>query len=132
MILADTSVWISHLRSGVPALAELLEDALVLVHPMVIGELAVGSLGARREILSLLGNLPSPAIAQHHEVLTFVEDRRLHGRGLGWVGVHLLASTLISTEARLWTEDRRLATAAHELGIGWAPSASTKPRPPHG
>lgn len=122
MILADTSVWISHLRSGVPALTELLEETLVVVHPMVIGELAMGSLSARPQILTLLGNLPSPTIAQHSEVLTFVEERKLHGRGLGWVDVHLLSSTLLTPEAKLWTEDRRLATAAHELGISWVPS----------
>jgi len=122
MILADTSVWISHLRSGVPAFAELLEAGVVLTHPMVIGELAVGSLSARDDVLGLMSSLPTVTVASHDEVLSFINARGLHGQGLGWVDVHLLSSTLLTPEARLWTEDRRLAMAAHEVAVGWSPA----------
>lgn len=122
MILADTSVWISHLRSGVPTLAELLEAGVVLTHPMVIGELAMGSLSARDDVLGLMSSLPATTVANHDEVLSFINARGLHGRGLGWVDTHLLASTLLTPEARLWTEDRRLAMAAHEVAVAWSPA----------
>jgi len=122
MILADTSVWISHLRSGVPVLAELLEAGVVLTHPMVIGELAMGSLSGRDEVLGLMTSLPAVTIARHDEVLSFVDKRGLHGRGLGWVDVHLLSSTLLTPEARLWTQDQRLETAARQLAVAWSPA----------
>ena len=116
MILADTSVWIDHLRNGSPALRRLLADGDVLSHPFVIGELACGSLTKRAEILSLLGALPPSVVAEHSEVLALVDAKRLRGRGLGWIDAHLLSSTLLSG-AWLWTFDRALARAASSIGI---------------
>lgn len=116
MLLADTSVWIDHLRSGNPDLAAHLRNAEVGCHPFVIGELACGHLEKRQEILALLGALPRMPLAAHHEVLALVEKRRLMGSGVGWVDVHLLASALLAG-ARLWTLDRRLAAVAGSLRI---------------
>ena len=120
MILVDTSVWVEHLRRGLPALAEVLDQGLVLVHPFVVGELACGNLENRREILDLLAALPVAVGATDDEVLHLLEERRLMGRGIGWVDAHLLASALLS-EAPLWTRDRRLAEAALHLGIEFRP-----------
>lgn len=116
MMLIDTSVWIDHLRRGNDALVERLDDAEVWCHPFIRGELACGHLGNRQEILSLMEALPEAPLADHEEVMTLVESRRLMGRGLGWVDVHLLASAMLAGTA-LWTRDRRLAQAAQELGL---------------
>ncbi len=107
MLLADTSVWIEHLRVGVPRLAAALDAGIVAAHPFVVGELACGTLRDRRGILADLALLPQVEVAQHAEVLALVERRALAGRGIGWIDAHLLAAALISGSA-LWTLDRRL------------------------
>ena len=117
MILADISVWIDHLRAGVPALADALEQGRVLVHPFVVGELACGNLRKWREVLELLGNLPSAPTATDAEAMEFIERRALMGRGIGYIDIHLLAATALTGTARLWTRDRRLAQLAAELGL---------------
>ena len=119
MILVDTSVWIDHLRIGDPQLTVLLEEAQVLAHPWVIGELALGQLSRRSEILGLLSNLPQATVATETEVMTLVETQHLFGRGIGYVDTHLLAATLLTTDTRLWTRDRRLAAVAADLGISY-------------
>jgi predicted nucleic acid-binding protein len=88
----------------------------VWIHPFVIGELACGSLSQRAEVLGLLEALPQLPLADHEEVLTFIAAHRLHGRGLGWIDVHLLASARLA-RLPLWTLDRRLAAAANELSL---------------
>lgn len=117
MILVDTSVWIDHFRVGEPALAALLQESRVLCHPWVIGELALGQLARRREVLALLANLPQAKLGTASEVMTMIEARQLYGRGIGYVDAHVLASTFLTEGARLWTRDRRLAAIAADLGI---------------
>lgn len=116
MVLVDTSVWVSHLRDGNEELADLLDAGEVLCHPMIVGELACGHLEERSVILSCLELLPMGSEAGHGEVLSFIEMRRLMGRGIGYIDVHLLLSALLSG-ARIWTLDRKLARAAASLGI---------------
>lgn len=116
MILADTSVWVEHLRSGDPRLVSLLEAGEVLCHPFVIGELACGTLQRRVEILGLLKQLPGAPVLDHEEALGLVGSAGLAGSGLGWVDVHLLGAARVAA-AGLWTRDRRLATAAARLGV---------------
>jgi hypothetical protein len=116
MILVDTSVWIAHFRKGGSSLAELLSEALVLVHPFVVGELACGNLRNRARILTDLEALPSPVSATHEEVIRLIEDRKLWGLGIGWIDAHLLASALLS-DCQLWTLDRRLVRAATAAGV---------------
>ena len=116
MILADTSVWVDHLRGTDRHLVELLVDEVVLCHPLVVGELACGALKRRSEILALLRHLPQAPVVEHEEVLAFVEAHALMGSGLGWLDVNLLASATMAGE-RFWTRDRRLAQAARRLGI---------------
>ena len=117
MILVDTSVWVDHLRRGDTALALALNAGTVAVHPFVVGELACGQLKARQQILSLLASLPRMQPATDDETLYFLEHHRLHGRGLGYIDVHLLAAALLHTDTRLWTRDRRLKAVAVELGV---------------
>jgi predicted nucleic acid-binding protein len=117
VILVDTSVWIDHLRIGDPKLTTLLQDAQVLTHPWVIGELALGQLSRRSEILGLLNNLPLATVATEAEVMILIETQRLFGLGIGYVDAHLLAATLLTTDASLWTRDKRLAAASTDLGI---------------
>src|SRR5260370_34119494 len=117
MILAETSVWIGHFHKAIPALEEALEREEVVMPPFVIGELACGELAMRREVLGLLSTLPGIIEATTEEVLRFIEDRSLMGKGIGFVDAHLLASVILTAEARLWTHDKRLAALAAELGI---------------
>ena len=116
MILVDSSVWVDHLRRGNARLSRVLVDGHVVTHPFVVGELACGWLSRRAEILRLLATLPRVVIADHDEVLRLVEQAQLHGRGLGWVDVHLLTSAVLSRSS-LWTMDRALARAATSLGV---------------
>jgi predicted nucleic acid-binding protein len=119
-VLADTSVWVDHLRRGNRLLAEHLQEARVLCHPFVIGELACGNLKHREEVLSLIAALPRVPAARDDEVLAFVEANRLTGRGLSWIDMHLLASTRLAHKA-LWTLDKRLAAAARSLNVEASP-----------
>jgi predicted nucleic acid-binding protein len=121
VILADTSVWVDHLRRSSPDLARLLEGGEVLIHSFVIGELACGTLRNRREILDLLAGLPAATVATDDEVLHFIDERRLAGKGIGWVDAHLLASVTLTPEARLWTRDRRLRVIAEHFSLSFAP-----------
>ena len=116
MTLADTSVWVDHLRRGNPTLGQLLLDGEVLCHSFVVGELACGFLTRRTEILTLLATLPKVVVADHGEVLRLVDSKRLYGRGLGWIDVHLLASAVLS-RSRIWTLDRALARVAAAMGV---------------
>jgi predicted nucleic acid-binding protein len=117
VILVDTSIWIDHLRKGDPGLASLLRDGRVLAHTFVIGELAMGQVSQRQEILQLLADLPHAEVASADEVMALVESRQLFGVGIGYVDAHLLASTLLTSGARLWTRDKRLAATASTLGL---------------
>ena len=116
MILVDTSVWIDHLRAGNRRLRSLLENAEVLVHPFVVGELACGTLRNREEVLTLLHALPEAQAAEHEEVMRVVERERLYGRGIGWIDAHLLTSARLSSAA-FWTLDRRLSRIASALAL---------------
>ncbi len=116
MILVDTSVWVDHFRTGNQRLRGLLDEDQVLTHPFVIGELACGSMRNRAEVLVLLEALSSADLAEHREVLEFVERERLYGRGVGWVDAHLLASARLA-HAALWTLDRPLLKIASALAI---------------
>ena len=101
MVLADTSVWVDHLRRGEPQLIALLGVGEVLSHPFIIGELACGNLHGREEILGLLSDLPSLGKAGDGELLQFISHHRLQGKGLGLVDMHLLASCALARRP-LW------------------------------
>jgi predicted nucleic acid-binding protein len=121
IVLVDTSVWIRFLSNRVPH-APVLEDLLsrdeVSGHDFVSGELLVGDLGGRRQLLADYERMHRAPVLAHADVVAFVRSRRLHGRGIGWIDAHLLASSLVG-RLKLWTADPRLATLAAELGVSY-------------
>lgn len=117
MILVDTSVWVDHLQRGNADLAQRLNQGQVLSHPFVVGELALGSLKQRTTVLEALQNLPIVSVATDAEVLGFISTHALHGIGIGYVDVHLLAATRLTPGTQLWTLDKRLQAAASQLGL---------------
>jgi predicted nucleic acid-binding protein len=117
VILVDTSIWIDHLRTGDAALVRLLNDNAVLAHPWVTGELSLGDLRHRDEVISLLRGLPQAVVADEDEVLRLVDREGLYGTGIGYVDAQLLAATRLTPDARLWTRDRRLATVTAQLEL---------------
>lgn len=116
MVLVDTSVWVDHLRHGHSGLTALLNEGVVACHPLVIGELACGGLKNRAEILSLLQTLPGSVVAEHEEVLGFVDDHGLMNRGVGYIDVCLLASALL-TGVSFWTFDKKLDEVSKEFEV---------------
>lgn len=119
MILVDSSIWIDHLRTGEPRLADQLNAGRVLTHPFIVGELACGNLKNRKEVLSLLHDLPAAPVATDEEVLFFIEKRALMGKGIGYVDAHLLAAIAATGTGRLWTRDKRLDAVAGSIGMAF-------------
>lgn len=118
MVIVDTSVWVLHLHHGNIYLERLLNDGDVVCHPFIVGELACGNLKNRTEILSLLQALPQAILLEHEEIMQFIENHKLMGKGLGYIDIHLLASALL-TEVSIWTLDKRLDEISTEIGIGF-------------
>ncbi len=116
MTLVDTSVWVDHLRNSNARLSELLNEGQVLIHPFIIGELSLGTIKNKAEIMGLLSKLPLVPVAEHDEVLAAVNVHRLSGTGIGWVDAHLIASALLA-QARLLTKDKALFQISKALGI---------------
>jgi predicted nucleic acid-binding protein len=123
VILVDTSVWVDHLHATEPELVDLLARDEVGSHPMVEEELALGSLKGRSSVISLLSALHRFPSISHEEILDFVDGRRLWGRGLSAADVHLLGSVLLEGGSGLWTRDKRLRSAAADVGV-WCLSAT--------
>ncbi len=119
MILVDTSVWIDHLRYHDDTLANLLNTSQVLMHPYILGELACGNLTNRTELLHLLAALPQIPTALDKEVLFFIEQHSLMGKGIGYIDAHLLAAVVLYGTARIWTRDKRLRKVAKTLSLAW-------------
>jgi predicted nucleic acid-binding protein len=117
MILADTSIWVDHLRARNQMVAELLDAGMILGHPFVTGEIALGNLHRRDTLLDVLSELPQASIATNNEVLRFINRHALFGRGIGYVDAHLLASVQLEARAELWTRDKRLHGVAEMLGL---------------
>ena len=117
MILADTSVWIDHLRSGSREMRRHLDQGQIVIHPFIIAELALGSLTQRTQTLALLDLLPQVPVARLNELRLMIEARRLHNLGIGLTDAHLIASVLIDSPTLLWTRDKRLSRVAENLGI---------------
>jgi predicted nucleic acid-binding protein len=124
MVLVDTSVWIRFLAGRSPYAAEL--DRLlgldeVTGHELVYGELLIGDRGGRRKLLAAYERMHQAAMVPHRDVVTFVRDRDLHGRGVGWIDMHLLASAVVG-RLQLWTADPRFSAVASQLGVAYQPS----------
>jgi predicted nucleic acid-binding protein len=117
LILADTSVWIDHFRSGSNELQKALSDGQIVIHPWIVAELALGSLQNRATILRMLDNLPHVRVAQNSELRLMIETRRLYSVGIGFIDAHLVASVFLNPPTLLWTKDRRLRQVAEGLGV---------------
>jgi len=115
MTIVDTSVWIDHLNRRNKDLSIMLSEGMVLIHPFIIGELAFGRIKNRSEILSLLNALPQAKMADHVEVLEFIESNHLFGIGIGWIDAHLLASMKLSN-ASIMTTDKAMLSALTRIG----------------
>jgi predicted nucleic acid-binding protein len=116
VILVDTSVWIDHLRHGEAELRKIIEDDRLLCHPFVIGELALGSLRERDDVIAFLAAQREAPVATHFEVMTVIDQYAIFSMGIGYIDAHLLASLLLDRRASLWTRDRRLIGAAEKVG----------------
>jgi len=117
LILADTSIWIDHLRLGNKEMRKHLDQGQVAIHPFIIAELALGSLRERAKTLALLDLLPQVRVAQMSEVRVTIEACRLYSLGIGLTDAHLIAAVFINPSTLLWTRDKRLRKAAEALGI---------------
>jgi predicted nucleic acid-binding protein len=132
LILADTSIWIDHLRAGNKEMGKQLNQGHIVIHPSIIAELALGllekrtlekrtlekrTLEERTKTLALLDWLPQVRVAQLSEVRQMIEARRLYSLGIGLTDAHLIASVFINSSTLLWTRDKRLRKAAEDLGI---------------
>ena len=117
-VIVDTSVWIHHMRFGPTALSQLLESSAALMHDDVLGELATGNLTTRSSTLFSLRNLPRCVRIPNDNALDMIEKLSLHGKGLSWIDIHLLASALAS-RCTLWTLDRSLHAAAVHAGVAF-------------
>lgn len=117
MIVVDTTVWVDHLRAGDTKLAARLDAGAVLMHPFVIGEIALGQLNPRPAILHMLSQLPAIATVTDAEAFAYIERNKLIAHGIGYIDVHLLAAVQLTPGTTLWTRDKRLRAVAADLGL---------------
>ena len=123
MVLVDTSVWIRFLADRAPHAAEverLIVHGEVIAHDLVYGELLIGDKGGRRKFFASYDQMRRAVTLSHADVVAFVRNHRLHGRGVGWIDVHLLASALVDG-SQLWTSDSRLQILTREFGVAFTP-----------
>ena len=120
-VLVDSSVWVAHFKRRNGQLVELLEQGVVICHPYIVGELACGTPPARKDIVRMLAELESAPVATQEELLALMDTRQLFGRGCGFVDISLLAASLLSETARIWTLDKRLESLATELNLADRP-----------
>jgi predicted nucleic acid-binding protein len=126
MVLADTSVWIRFLAGREPyasGLDELLQRDEIVGHEMVFGELLIGDSGGRSKLLAEYAFIHQAQTVHHDEVVQLVRGRRLFGRGVGWVDIHLVAAALVGG-FQVWTADARFAAIARELRLHYSPATA--------
>ena len=121
-ILVDTSVWINHIKSKNENLAEILERGIVRTHPLIIGEMACGTLNNRKQTLAMFNKMMQVKQANSTEVLTFIENEKLYGHGCGVVDITILASTIITPDTELWTADKQLIALAERFEVMYKPT----------
>ncbi len=118
LVIADTSVWVAHFRLANPVLQSLVAMDQILCHPLIVIELACGNPPTPRErTLGDLKKLQQPVIATTDEILSLIENKRCYDTGCGAIDIALVASALLTRDARLWTMDKNLAALAARLGV---------------
>lgn len=120
MILVDTSVWVDHFRNPEPDLLKILDAGEVLMHAMIVGEIACGNVPNQAEVLRKMNNLPAIDESSHAEVLSMIDSKSLMRRGIGYIDAHLICSVLNREGVTLWTRDRRLRQVAEDIGIAYS------------
>ena len=120
-VLVDTSVWVGHFKQRNEHLVGLLESGLVRCHPHVVVEIACGTPPNRHNVIELLQALEMVPVATPQEMITLLARRQLYGRGCGFVDIGLLAGALLHGNTQLWTQDKRLAVLADEVGVAYEP-----------
>ena len=121
-VLVDTSIWIDHINGGVPRLVDLLKQRRTLLHPMIVGEIALGSIGKRSRVLEDLCALPQAPVVGHAEVMAMIEWLKLSSTGIGYVDAHLLASVRQIEHATIWSDAKRLHAQAERLDVAYKPA----------
>jgi predicted nucleic acid-binding protein len=121
LFLADTSIWIDHFRNTNVKLGNLLARRNILLHPFVVGELALGHVRNLSVMIDDFRDLPRAPVAHAEEVLQLIVRDKLFGSGIGYVDAHMLASALLKPDVRLWTRDKRLRAVAERLLIASEP-----------
>jgi len=124
VILVDTSVWADHFRRSDQHLVQLLNGNVVLVHPFVTAELALGNLRPWDSTVAMLRSLPAALVASEFELLTLIRSEQLAGSGIGLVDAHLLAACRLSPGTLLWSKDRKLARQAQAMRLAWSENAN--------
>ncbi len=119
-VLVDSSIWIDHINRGDADLASLLKSRRVLIHPMIVGEIALGSVERQKFLFEDLEALPTLTVVGHAEVMAMIGWLKLGGSGVGYVDAHLIAAVRQVTTGRLWTRDKRLHAQAERLGVAYA------------
>lgn len=117
MILADTSIWVDHLRSHNPLMQQRLAAGQIVMHPFIVAEIALGSLCNRQSRLADMEALLEVNVAQLHEVRHMIETHSLYSRGIGLTDAYLIASCLLTPGTQLWTRDAAMENVARSLGI---------------
>jgi predicted nucleic acid-binding protein len=121
LILADTSIWVEYLRKGLLAMKAALDGGQILIHPVIVAEIALGSMQNREKRLEELDALRQVKVAELGEVRRMIEARSLYSKGIGLSDAHLLASCLLTPGVKLWTRDSSLEAVAKTLGVLWSP-----------
>lgn len=120
MIVVDSSIWIDHIHHVEPHLGALLLRDHALMHPHALGEIALGSIRNREQVIRRFLRLPVPYVTKDGHVLSLIEDEGLVATGIGYTDAHLLASALLTPGGKLWTRDRRLEKQAERLGVAYS------------
>jgi len=118
-LLVDTSVWVDHFKSPNSALVKALSQDIVLIHPMIIGEIICGTPPHRNKVIQDLQDMGKTYIPLLYEVRNFIEEHKIYGLGCGFIDINLLLSALITPQAKLWTKDKRLLRLAHRFAIAY-------------
>jgi hypothetical protein len=118
--LFQSTVRADHLRATDKALAALLDTGMVLAHPFVTGELALGNLRQREIVLNALADLPMPASRQTRRF--FISSTAMGCSDAGSdISTPICSPRRTDGRCGVWTNDKRLRGVAVKLGLAFTP-----------